>query len=85
MNVRVEVRARSTRCACRCARNHANAHQSIAQLFSANSLFSLNPVSALQEMHTFWPEWIGGSRTLRDSYELFDRLRRAGVRAHAYP
>lgn len=47
--------------------------------------FSLNPVSALQEMHTFWPEWIGGSRTLRDSYELFDRLRWAGVRAHAYP
>lgn len=39
----------------------------------------------VREMHTVWSEWIGGGRTLRDSYELFGRLREAGVRAHSHP
>ena len=39
----------------------------------------------VREMHTFWSEFIGSGRTLRDSYELFGRLRAAGVRAHSYP
>ena len=39
----------------------------------------------VREMHTVWSEWIGGGRALRDSYELFGRLRAAGVRAHSYP
>lgn len=39
----------------------------------------------MAEMHTFWSEWIGGKRRLRESYELFGRLRSAGVLAHSYP
>ena len=39
----------------------------------------------VREMHTVWSEFIGSGRTLRDSYELFGRLRAAGVRAHSYP